>query len=553
MLFHHFLNKESKKDENEVKIFLNIIKHIYPNETDNNNLNTEILFNQFYINNEKIFIIKVEKSNLIIISIFNKESKNSIIKIFLLHFIISYLNFIKEISELIIINNRTFNSSNDVIKNKIFENFLFLPLKEHFQKICLKILQRKNTLQSNFKYKDFYVIELENPKILFSLSSMINKNKIEKVSNLGSLWKELLYHLTNLKHSYKEKFSNKFESSDYQDYFVKLEYTSTYPRLIFFIKFIPILKGIALIHIYSQNKLSRSENENKTYKEFEIIYGNDVNKESNHIEYRFNEPKIHKEIEMFFIEFYICSNSSFDLFYYPKQDLKYFNFDFLMVIKNVLIEEQNNNNNNNDLNFFFNTIINIKDEKTITNYDVDSTLKKNEMMISNYQWNFLSSSQNINSFQITKNFCLETLFSDIKNNFDINPNEITINLTHFDDKSINKKSEKLSEIIMNDYSYFINSLRDSIIDEKKNNYFHNRGRSYDIQNIYQSNINSRKIINNIPENKSFIIKKLSYSNFYKEDNEKSKLLQSKFENDDDQIDYMSKRGDGYSKIKGEEN
>ena len=178
MLFHHFLNKESKKDENEVKIFLNIIKHIYPNETDNNNLNTEILFNQFYINNEKIFIIKVEKSNLIIISIFNKESKNSIIKIFLLHFIISYLNFIKEISELIIINNRTFNSSNDVIKNKIFENFLFLPLKEHFQKICSTILKRKNTFQSNFKYQDFYVVELENPKILFSLFSIINNNKI---------------------------------------------------------------------------------------------------------------------------------------------------------------------------------------------------------------------------------------------------------------------------------------------------------------------------------------------------------------------------------------
>ena len=474
------------------------------------------------------------------------------------------------------INNRAFNLSNDMIKNKIFEEFLFLPLKEHFQNICLKILQRKNTLLSNFKYKGFYVIELENPKILFSLSSIINKNKIEKISNLDSLWKELLYHLTNLKHSYKEKFSNKFESSDYQDYFVKLEYTSTFPRLIFIIKFIPILKGIALIHIYSQNKLSRSENENKIYKEFEIIYGNDVIKESNHIEYRFNEPKIHKEIEMFFIEFYICSNSSIDLFYYPKQDLKYFNFDFLMVIKNVLIEEQNNNNN--DLDSIFNSIINklyeefliskdnenkkkeemttkylnaikgendlninpVKEEKTITIYDVDSTLKKNEMMISNYQWNFLSSSQNINSFQITKNFCLETLFSDIKNNFDINP-------------SINSKCEKLSEIIMKDNSYFINSFRDSIISENKKNYYHNRGKSYDIQNLYKSISNSKKIINNIPENKSLIIKKLSYSHFNQEESEKSKLLQNKFENDDYQMNYMSKRNEGYTKIKGEEN
>ena len=202
----------------------------------------------------------------------------------------------------------------------------------------------------------------------------------------------------------------------------------------------------------------------------------------------------------------------------------------------------------NDLN-----INPVKEEKTITIYDVDSTLKKNEMMISNYQWNFLSSSQNINSFQITKNFCLETLFSDIKNNFDINPNEITINLTHFDDKSINSKCEKLSEIIMKDNSYFINSFRDSIISENKKNYYHNRGKSYDIQNLYKSISNSKKIINNIPENKSLIIKKLSYSHFNQEESEKSKLLQNKFENDDYQMNYMSKRNEGYTKIKGEEN
>ncbi len=584
----HLNNLYPKKTENEIKILLKIIKNLYPKQKNDKILKNEIAFNQLLINDEKIFFLNLTKINFTVIAFFSNETKNSLIKIFLLHFIISFVNFIKEISELIV-NNKSLYSANEMIKCKIYEQFLFLPLKEHFQKISHKILQRKNTYQSNIRYKQFYVIELESSKILFSLNSMDKKPIFEKVENHELLWKELLYHSNNLKKSYYQKFSNRVETSDYQDYFVKLEYTSTYPRLLFIIKFIPILKGISLIHIYTQNKLSRNENENKIYKEFDVIYGNDVIKESNHIEYRFNEPKIHKEIEMFFIEFYICSNSSIDLFYYPKQDLKYFNFDFLMVIKNVLIEEQNNNNN--DLDSIFNSIINklyeefliskdnenkkkeemttkylnaikgendlninpVKEEKTITIYDVDSTLKKNEMMISNYQWNFLSSSQNINSFQITKNFCLETLFSDIKNNFDINPNEITINLTHFDDKSINKKSEKLSEIIMNDYSYFINSLRDSIIDEKKNNYFHNRGRSYDIQNIYQSNINSRKIINNIPENKSFIIKKLSYSNFYKEDNEKSKLLQSKFENDDDQIDYMSKRGDGYSKIKGEEN
>ena len=181
-----------------------------------------------------------------------------------------------------------------MIKCKIYEQFLFLPLKEHFQKISHKILQRKNTYQSNIRYKQFYVVELESSKILFSLNSMDKKPIFEKVENHELLWKELLYHSNNLKKSYYQKFSNRVETSDYQDYFVKLEYTSTYPRLLFIIKFIPILKGISLIHIYAQNKLSRNENENKIYKEFDVIYGNDVIKESNHIEYRFNEPKIHK-------------------------------------------------------------------------------------------------------------------------------------------------------------------------------------------------------------------------------------------------------------------
>ena len=514
-------------------------------------------------------------------SIFDKVSRNSIIKIFLFHFIISYLNFIKEISELIIVNNRIYNCSNEEIKNKIYEEFLFLPLKEHFQKICSTILKRKNTFQSNFKYQDFYVVELENPKILFSLSSIINNNKIEKVNNIDSLWKELIYHLNNLKNSYQEKFTNKFESSDYQDYFVKLEYTSTFPRLTFIIKFIPILRGIALIHIYSQNKISRSENENKVYKEFEIIYGNDVNKDSNHIEYRFNEPKIHKEIEMFFIEFYICSNSSIDLFFWKKHDLKYFNFDFLMIIKNILIDEQNKNNN--DLDSIFYSIINklyeefliskdnenkkkeemttkyinaikgdndlninpIKDEKTITINDVDSTLKKNEMMISNYQWNFLSPSQNINSFQITKNFCLETLFSDIKNNFNKNLDAITINLTLYDDESINSKSLKLNEIIMNENSNFINSLQESKISGKINNYYHNRGKSYDIQNKNKNKniITSKKLINSKWDNKSYILKKLSYSHFIQEENEKSNLLKNENQNDDYQMNSLSRRKD----------
>ena len=113
--------------------------------------NREISFVQLFFNDEKIYFVNEQKSNILIIGIFTKKTKNSMIKIFLLHFLISFLNFIKEISELII-NNKSFNELNDLIKRKIYEKFLFLPLKEHFQKITKKTLQRKNSIQSNIMF-----------------------------------------------------------------------------------------------------------------------------------------------------------------------------------------------------------------------------------------------------------------------------------------------------------------------------------------------------------------------------------------------------------------
>ena len=584
IIFNKYLNKSyPKKTENEIKLVLKIIKNLYPKQTNEKILKNEIAFNQLLINDEKIFFLNIMKNNFTVIAFFSNKTKNSLIKIFLLHFIISFANFIKEICELIL-NNKSLYSTNEMIKSKLYEKFLFLPLKEHFQKISHKILQRKNTYQSNIRYKQFYVVELESSKILFSLNSMDKKPYIEKLENHELLWKELLFHSNNLKKAYYQKFSNKVETSDYQDYFVKLEYTSTYPRLLFIIKFIPILKGISLIHIYSQKKLSRNENDNKIYKEFDVIYGNDVIKESNHIEYRFNEPKIHKEIEMFFMEFYISTNVSYNFFYCPRQDLKYFNFDILMIIKNVFNETQNNNiesiyniiknklyeefllskDNENKKKEEMTTkylngnkidelnIMPIKEEKTQIINDVDSILKKNEMMISNYQWNLLSSSQNINSFQISKNFCLQVLFSDLNNNNEINPNDLTINLTKFDDKSNNTKMDNLNELILKDISYLTKSnIENSIIIEKKmNNEFNEyKGKSFCNNKIKGTiNIKTAKINNNELENKSAIFNnKFKNEILNKDENENTNLLKDYIEtenlNETAKSERLSKRSD----------
>jgi hypothetical protein len=96
---------------------------------------------------------------------------------------------------------------------------------------------------------------------------------------------------------------------------------------------------------------------------------------------------------------------------------------------------------------------------------------------------------------------------------------------------------------MNENSNFINSLQESKISGKINNYYHNRGKSYDIQNKNKNIITSKKLINSKWDNKSYILKKLSYSHFIQEENEKSNLLKNENQNDDYQMNSLSRRKD----------
>jgi hypothetical protein len=140
---------------------------------------------------------------------------------------------------------------------------------------------------------------------------------------------------------YKAENQRKYDASNSYYNFVKVECTSTYPRLTFIIKFLPILNGISLIHVYSQNKLSRyndtetSVSHLKNYKEIDIIYGSDI-KNSTNIEFRYTEPKKLKEIEKFFLEFYSSTINKLDLFFNPALDLKYFDNFLILTIDEII-------------------------------------------------------------------------------------------------------------------------------------------------------------------------------------------------------------------------
>ena len=474
-------NNNSNNNNNKLDIIKSIIKNLLNKKNRDNINNNNITITEIIISKEKIFILNIKNSNIIIIGIFSLLSKNSIINLFLYYFAVSFFNFIGEKSDYVSINTY-FNTGNDKLKGKIYETFLFLPLLNHFIDIIYSLFKKKSLFMTNLKYENFLILDLNSKNIIFKFNTLLKK-KLFNISNFDSLLDELIFHSLNLKDMYSKKYSNRFDSIEYQDYYVKLEYTSTYPRLTFMIKFLPVLKGLALIHIFSTSKLSRQENEgNKIYKEFDVIYGvvdnyynNGNNSNSsikeNHLEYKFNEPKMLKEIETFFIEFLISSHSAFGFFYFPKDEFKYFNKDIINIINDIIKENDNNNNDENNENFVISKITKkLYDEYLIENRkdkdDNDISMQSNinnnnnefnnnnNELVSSYQWNFLNIKKEIsNLFQISKKFSLEIIFNNIKINNDINPDDVTINLTKIDDE--NSMNNKLDDLINNDQSIIL--------------------------------------------------------------------------------------------------
>jgi hypothetical protein len=170
------------------------------------------------------------------------------------------------------------------------------------------------------------------------------KSKYKHILKNELLWQELLFHAKKLRINYIQTHNLKYDNNDVFYNFVKFECTSTYPRLIFLIKFLPILKGVAIIQVYSQNKLSRSNEDNsvmmqKHYKEYDIMYGTEI-RNSTTIDFRYTEPKKLKDIDNFFINFFMSINDS-TIFCDSGMDLRYINNELITKIDDVISNNKN--------------------------------------------------------------------------------------------------------------------------------------------------------------------------------------------------------------------
>ena len=273
-------NKIHKNNKNNIdidSIISRIIKGICVSDFKKTKINEGIHYNTILFNRLKISIINIPITNLIALGIFSQETKSSIIRIFLLNMIISFINYTGDKSEFFKLKKNndmdSINKMNDLnfknyLYSKIYDTFLSIPIQMHFSHIIKKVFKRSNLYIKDIFYKNYYLIDLYNDKTILSLETLHDKNNkkdpVLKTSDQKFLWDELLFHCHNLKNDYIKKNNMTFNGIDYQNFFVKVEYRATYPRRNYIVKFLPLLNGMCIIHEYIQLKISTFEaNEKK--------------------------------------------------------------------------------------------------------------------------------------------------------------------------------------------------------------------------------------------------------------------------------------------------
>lgn len=155
---------------------------------------------------------------MIAVGVFSKGTKSSIIRFYLLTMIISFLNYIgdkndffnsyqnKAINSIEKINNISLNT---FLHSKIYDTFLSIPIQIYFSEIIQKIFKKRVLYIKNIYYKNYYLVDLSNNKIILSSDNFNNKDKFNifeyKIFRNRKIKKELLFYCHELKNNYIKK------------------------------------------------------------------------------------------------------------------------------------------------------------------------------------------------------------------------------------------------------------------------------------------------------------------------------------------------------------
>ena len=353
----------------------NIAKNNYNNDEKENNekLNLNInkmkqIENEFVFKNfqfEKCKILFLIRNNLIFVGTFPVTSSTQFQRLLLIHLFIALINFKGDsiIAMKKINNYETYDKNNyinlksfykkklqlsnkeinDILELLIFEYYFLKIIIIHFTKVFNEIFKKEFLNLNQTRFKNLYILDLETSSIILDMLKMQGNrgdNHNKKYIKNKNLFDEILYHSKNMYNSYVNENGMRFVTFDSIYRFVKFECTSTFPRLLFIIKFIPVLKGIAVIHLYYQKKLSRNLENNPLeqelrYREIDLLFGSYI-RENQNLEFKYGAPKKLQHIEKFFEDFFVTSRSGYDIFRVSMANkFKYVNYNIINIINSV--------------------------------------------------------------------------------------------------------------------------------------------------------------------------------------------------------------------------
>ena len=331
----------------------------------NNNMNPcyyfkTIYFSQFII----LALVNLDNNNIFVIIVNNNkiQNQNAINKLFLLHVAISYRNIYNKLSKYLLNDKNLF----PLIYSQIF----FVPFLNNFAKVFSSVTKKIDfVLFGNSEYISSVLFDLNNKKIIYDTGYLIQKNyksNFIDFSKKNKILGEIDFFGQKLKYNYlKSGDKNLYKIENC----IKIELRATFPKPLFIIRFYPILKGVLLIHVFHQYKLSKIQIENplsngeyifEKYKEIDACFFDFFNKlEEINIKEVYN-------IENFFFEYFFIlgnnikeigkntGNINKNLMTYKSKefDLIYLNKQILQIIKESFGEYYLNNKdkkNSNDL------------------------------------------------------------------------------------------------------------------------------------------------------------------------------------------------------------
>ena len=351
--------KQIKMTEN-----ITILRNIFEKMIKINNNSNQCYYYKIIYFSEVIIIALVNFDiNNIFVSIFNNnknQNLNAFNKLFLLHIAITYRNTFSKLSKFIPNDKNLFS----LIYSKIF----FIPFLHNFDKVFGLISKKIDlVLFGNSEYISSMILDLDNKEIIYDTGYLVQKKykaSILDFSKKNKILDEIIFFGQKLKNNY-------FKSGDKNLYkienCIKLEFRATFPKPLFILRFFPILKGVLLVHIFHQYKLSKiqivnplgnGEHTFEKYKEIDAVFFDFFNK----LEELNNKNIIN--VEKFFFEyFFILGNNIKELgknsgninknllTYKNKEfDIAYLNKQILLIIKDSIGKYYLNNKENKNEN-----------------------------------------------------------------------------------------------------------------------------------------------------------------------------------------------------------